>query len=417
MDQPEFGRIAEIAPGNRRADVAEGIGTVGFCFILKTKALLLLRQVIRSERFAAHVERTRCGTVRVGDRVALGDHLAIFANRTKRLIPHFVIDNHILAKVGDRRIGDHCLPAALERAAGVRVEIGRSGLLDNKNADHAEPGLLPVAVAVKRQRAFLMVGRNVPLIDLALAILHDRVGIGRRRRLTRLLNDRAGAVNMNADRLFIFFIFVAQGNNHAIALIGPDDQRLNHVTLQAVGRSAGIIFFFPRRGIGGFFFAHRVDIFGEHIDIAGVEVEPLIQRHLDVRCRDVEFLHGSRFGAAATGADTFFRVARPQQHALLHHSAEHVELMARPLHGGEGPFLLCAVHVMGYLLVRHLLNQVDSRQPGRTPFERILDDHLCSQFLLPVCRCFLLLRLYWCRDRRGLFGNGPVRGREDNESG
>jgi len=126
VNQTPLGRIAHVAPRNRRGNITEGIGAVGHRFIFKMEIFLLKREVIDPERLAAIIECACRGTIGVGVRVPLRDHLAAPVQRAERLIPDLMVENGIFPEVGDVRIRDHHLPAAFSFLAGDRVDVRRS---------------------------------------------------------------------------------------------------------------------------------------------------------------------------------------------------------------------------------------------------------------------------------------------------
>jgi hypothetical protein len=69
----------------------------------------------------------------------------------------------------------------------------------------------------------------------------------------------------------------------AIALVAAKDEGLNPLILQPVHHCARVVpFHVARLFILRFFRAHLVDILRQHVHIAGIKIEPHIQRDLDV---------------------------------------------------------------------------------------------------------------------------------------
>ena len=106
----------------------------------------------------------------------------------------------------------------------------------------------------------------------------------------------------------------------AITLIGPDDERLDHIALQSVRHGARIVLLLPRLLVRRLLGSRLIQIFVQDIHVPRKEVEKPAQRDFHVDRRDVIFLDGRCRRAPLPVRDRdFVRVIRHQQHALLHH--------------------------------------------------------------------------------------------------
>src|SRR5262245_43857058 len=251
---------------------------------------MLQMHLIDPEWLATVIDRTTTRTIGVRQRITLREKITFLIQRTERFITDFVIEEHELAEVGSSSIVDVHLPTTLHFLVGAttqRVEILRPFRLHNKGAKEAHYGQFTVmAVRVKLPYAFLHVGMDIPLELLRLARRHDRVGIGGRRRLARRTDDHAGSLYEQAP--ILTFHLVSKRHLDAVALIGPEDQRLDHVALKTRRDRTRIEAFLVTRFLVLRFLGTRFsDIFGVHIHVPRIEIEPTVQRDFDVDHRHV----------------------------------------------------------------------------------------------------------------------------------
>src|SRR6478735_6563028 len=123
---------------------------------------------------------------------------------------------------------------------------------------------------------------DVPFQFDALSLRGDRIGIRRDGGFAGRADDHTGAVNMKTD-VFPALQLVLERDLDAIALVPSKHEWLDPIVLQTAGDRAWIeAFLAPRISVTSFFFPHLIDIFGEHIHITGIKVEPSIQRDLDI---------------------------------------------------------------------------------------------------------------------------------------
>src|SRR6476659_7156807 len=103
--------------------------------------------IINAERLAAIVDGAAAGTIRVGERIALRQEVALLIQRTKRFVADFMIDQHELAKVGASAVLDDRLPAARGRrsiARTQRLQVARAARFDDERAKKSHDRQLPI---------------------------------------------------------------------------------------------------------------------------------------------------------------------------------------------------------------------------------------------------------------------------------
>ncbi len=293
VNQPPLDRIAQIPAGDRRRNVAEGVGAVGQGLVLEPEILMLQVHLVDAEGLAAIVDRAAARAVGVGQRIALRQEVALLVQRTEGFVADFVIEQHEFAEVRSGPVVDVDLPARLDflvGAAADRIDVLGSLRLHDEGAEEAQHRQLAVmAVGVELPHAFLHVRMDVPLELLRLAGRHDGIRIRRRGRFAGRAHDRAGGLDEQAA-VFRFHL-VPERHLDAIALIGPDHQRLNHVALQSGGDGARIIAVLIAGGLVlGLFRTGLLHVLRQDVHVAGIVVEPAVQRDFDVDHRNVVLL-------------------------------------------------------------------------------------------------------------------------------
>ncbi|MCG3768528.1 MAG: hypothetical protein JW394_0640 [Nitrospira sp.] len=71
---------------------------------------MLYMHVVDAERFAPIVNRAATGTIRIGQRVALWEKVALLVQRTERFVTDFMINYNKLPKVRAGSVLNHDLP-------------------------------------------------------------------------------------------------------------------------------------------------------------------------------------------------------------------------------------------------------------------------------------------------------------------
>src|SRR2546426_10249613 len=115
-------------------------------------------------------------------------------------------------------------------------------------------------------------------------------------------------MDMKADRVSAFQ-GIPQSDLDAVALVATDHEGLDVVALNTVGDSPRIVlvlFVLTRLGVLGLFCPHFLDVFGQDVHVAGIEIEPLVQRDLDIDGGDIILPHWGGRGASATGRRYWF---------------------------------------------------------------------------------------------------------------
>ena len=230
---------------------------------------------------------------------------------------------------------------------------------------------------------FLGVRVDVPLELAGLLFLDDRIRVRRRRRGSGGAHHHARAMDMQADRSAALIQLVRKLELDAVALVGAEDERLNPLGLHAGNHSAWIEpFLVARFLILGFFCAHLIDILIQHVHIAGIEVEPRIQRNLDVDRGHVVLLHRSRGRAlpSARHCHGLHTGIGHEEHVLpacsilVHHGGGVVHPAVDALHLG----------ILGHMLHDPLMLLFNHRRTLGHAAHRILDDRLTLEFLRPA---------------------------------
>src|SRR5215470_19706187 len=116
VNKAEFRGVTHVGTWNGRGRVTEGIGAVPHRLILETEILVLHVHVVDAEWLAPVVDRTTARTIRVSERIALRQKIALLVDRAERLIADFVVDQHKLSEVRTRAVLDYHLPAAARRS-------------------------------------------------------------------------------------------------------------------------------------------------------------------------------------------------------------------------------------------------------------------------------------------------------------
>src|SRR3972149_8936790 len=89
------------------------------------------------------------------------------------------------------------------------------------------------------------------------------------------------------------FQLIAKGDDHAIALVGSDIERLDHVGLETGGDGAGIVsFFLSCLPVDLLYVADLLDILAQNIHIPREKVQPLIDGDFRIDRRDVKLSSG-----------------------------------------------------------------------------------------------------------------------------
>ncbi len=291
MHQAELRRIAQVAARNRGRGVAERVGAVPHGLVLEPEILVLDVHVVEAERLAPVVQCPAARPIRIGQRITLRKEVAFLVHRAERLVADFMINDHKLAEVRAGAVLDDGLPAAGHRsrvAGPQRVEVLRPVRLHDERSEQTHHGQFAiVAVTVELPPAFLRARVDVPLQLHAFILCRDGVRVGRGRRLAGGADHHARPVDVQAHILAAFKL-VLQGKLHAVPLVRADDQRLNPLVLEPVADRAGIIsLLLARRFVLGLFLTGLFQILGQHVHVAGIEVQPLVDRDLDIDGRDV----------------------------------------------------------------------------------------------------------------------------------
>ena len=351
--------------------------------------------VVDAERFAAIVQGPRARTIGVRQRVALRQEVAVLVHRTKRLVTHFMVNQHELAEIRARAVLDHRLPPASVLRGGPRsqrIVVLRPARLDDEHPEQAHDRQFPViTVRMELPSALLGVRMDVPfhldgLSDAVLFTVFRRTGrhrirVGRGCRLPGCTHDHVGPVDVQAD-LLAEFQRVPQRDFHAIALVAANHQGLDPLVLDAVLHAAGIMmaFFLPGRRVLRFFFANVGNVFGQGVHVAGIEIQPLIQGNLHVDGGHVILPHRRGVGAQAALHRNRFDVGIGGQQAvgrpgpvLVHHR-----------HGIEGARCIALMlRVFLHLPHQTLMLQLDQRRALGASFHRVFRDGLAFEPFSP----------------------------------
>ncbi len=385
VDQAELRWIADVGTGNRRGRITEGIGAIAHRLVLEPEVLVLHVHVVDTERLAAIVDRASARTIGIGQRVALGQKVALLVQWPEGLVADFVVVEHELAEVRARPVLDHDLPAAGGRgriAAAERFPVRGPARLDDERSEEPHDGQLAVvAEGVELADALLGVRVDVPLEIAALVLGDDGVGIGGRGGRAGGTYHHGRPMDVQADVLAAFQL-VGQLDLDAIALVGADGQRLNPLGLHAGNDGAGIeALLVAGFLVLGFLRAHLVEVLVQHIHVAGIVIEPLIQRDLDVDRGHVVLLDRRGRGAlaAARHRHRFDAGIGHEQHVLpagavlVHHRLSVVHPGVDALH----------LRIMGHMLHDALMLLLDHRRPLGLAGYRVFDDRLSLELFRP----------------------------------
>ena len=296
VHNPPLDRIAQVRPRQRRRDIAEGIGAVGQGLVLEPEILMLEMHLINAERFAAVVQRAAAWTIGVGQRIPLGQEIALLVDRPEGFVTDFVIEDHVLAEIRARAVVNHHLPAAPgfgRRSQADWFKVTRALRFHHKGSKQPHHRQLAVvAVAMELADAFLHRGVDVPLHVHGLAGGQDRVRVGGGGSLAGRADDHARPMNVKAPHFILQL--VTQRDLDAIALVAPDGKRLDDVALQARRNGSWIeliLFVLTSGFVPSLFRAGLLDVFGQDVHVAGIVIQPPIQGDLDGDHRDVIRLH------------------------------------------------------------------------------------------------------------------------------
>ena len=387
VHQAELSRIAHIGTRNRRRGIAKRIGAITHRLVFEPEILMLHVHVVDAERLAAIVDCTATRTIGVGQRIALRQEVALLIERAERFVADFVIDQHKLAKVRTGAVLNDRLPPTGGRrgiALAERFQVARSARLDNERAEQSHHRQLTVlAIGMELADTFLSVWVNVPFELADLLLFDDRIGVGRRRRGSGGAHHHARSMDMQTDRSTALFQFVRELELHAVTLVGAEHKRLDPLGLHARKYGAWIeSFLIARFPILGFFCAHLIQILIQHVHVAWVEVEPRVERDLDVDRGHVVLLHRGR------GRTLPATCQRHRLHTRIGHEEHVLPACSILVHHGGG-----VVHpgvdtlhlgILGHMIHNPLMLQFNHRRTLGLAAHRILDDRLTFEFLCPT---------------------------------
>src|SRR2546428_9566978 len=188
-------------------------------------------------------------------------------------------------------------------------------------------------------------------------------------------------MDMKADRVSAFQ-GIPQSDLDAVALVATDHEGLDVVALNTVGDSPRVVlvlFVLTRLGVLGLFCSDLFNVLRQDVHIPGVEIEPLVQRDLDVDGGDVILPHWGSRGTSATGRRYWFNTwLRCQQVTLaivLVHRGHAVEQAGV---GDQSSFRL-----PGHLLHEPVVLQLDQCRAIGTARYRIFHNRLAFELLRP----------------------------------
>ncbi len=182
--------------------------------------------------------------------------------------------------------------------------------------------------------------------------------------------------------VFPAFQLVAELDLDAIALVGADGQRLDPLGLQTGDDGSRIeAFFVSGLFVLGLFRTNLLEVLVQHVHVAGIKIEPLVQRDLDVdRGHVVLFHRGSRRAlAAARHRHRFDTRIRHEQHVLsartilVHHGLSVVHAGVDTLH----------LRIMGHVLHDALVLLLDHCRTIGLTGHRIFNDRLPLELFRP----------------------------------
>ena len=387
VNQPVFRGITQITPGNRGTGITKGIRTISHGFIFKAEVLMLNVHIVDTERFAPVVQRPGSRPVGIGQRVTLRQEVAVLVHRPERFVTHFMINQHEFPEIRAHAVLNNGLPAARHlrsRPHSQGIQILRTGWFDHEHSEQTHHGQLTViTVTVELPAPFLGVGMDVPfhlhgrgftiLFAFFIGAIGNGIRIRRRRRLTGFADHHARPVDVKTHVL-AEFQRVPERDFHAITLVAANHQGLDVLPLDPVLHPTGIMvpFFFARVRVLGFLFPNTLDILRQRVHVAGIVIQPLIQRDFHVDRGNIIMLYRSRgraFSAArhrhrfdvAVGSQQVVALASA---ILVHHG--HRVVAARV---GFGHFFL-------HLLHQPLMLLFDKRGALGSPLLGILNNGL-----------------------------------------
>src|SRR2546427_6199408 len=188
-------------------------------------------------------------------------------------------------------------------------------------------------------------------------------------------------MDMKADRVSAFQ-GIPQSNLYTVPLVSTEEEGLNIIALYSIrhgSRVVLVLFVLTRLGVLGLFCSDLFNVLRQDVHIPGVEIEPLVQRDLDVDGGDVILPHWGGRGTSATGRRYWFNTwLRCQQVTLaivLVHRGHAVEQAGV---GDQSRF-----HLPGLLFNEPAVLQLDQcRAIGRARY-RIFHDRLAVELLRP----------------------------------
>ena len=387
VHQTELGRIAHIGTGNRRRGIAERIGAVSHRLVFEPEVFVLHMHVVDAERLAAIVDCTATRTIGVGQRITLRQEVALLIERAEGLVADFVIDQHKLAEVRTGTVFDDRLPTTGGRrwiALAERLQVARSARLDNERAEQSHHGQFAVlAIGMELADTFLGVRVDVPLELACLLFFDDRIRVRRGCRRAGGAHHHARPMDVQTDRSTALFQLVRELDLDAVTLVGAENEGLNPLCLHARNHGARIEpFLVAGFFVLGFFCAHLIQIFIQHVHIAWIEVEPRVERDLDIDRGHVVLLHRSRGRtlSAACQRHRFHARIGHKQHVLppcsilVHHGRGVVHPGVDTLHLG----------ILGHMLHDPLVLLFNHCRTLGLAAHRILDNRLTFEFLRPT---------------------------------
>ena len=205
---------------------------------------------------------------------------------------------------------------------------------------------------------------------------------------------------MKAD-VFATFQLVAQLDLDAIPLVAANRQRLNPLGLHTGNHRARIkAFLVARFPILRFFRPNLVEIFIQRVHVAGIKIEPLVQRDLDVDRRHVVLLDRRRGRALPASRQCHWL------HSWVGHQQEILTACPILVHHGLGiehtRIDLLRLRIMSQMLHDPLVLLLNHRRALRLSGHRIFDNRLPLQLLRPRRelmghRCLLRRRMVHMR--------------------
>ena len=387
VDQPELRRIAHIGTRNRRGRVAERIGAIPHRLVFEPEVLVLHVHVVDAERLAAIVDRAAARTIGVGqaDRAAAGSRPSY--SRAECFVADFVIHQHEFPEVRTGPVLDDDLPTTRGRG-GVAVPE-RFEVLDPRGSTTKDPKS-PITVSSRSlakvwncRTPFLGARVDVPFELPALLFCDDGIGIRRGRAaapvaLTTMLDP--WMCKLTSRRLPA----CSELDLDAVTLVGADGKRLNPLRLHPGITAPGSNPSLSRASLFLVSSARTLSISSiQHIHVAGIEIEPLVERDLDVDRGYIvlpspgPWPDTSRPPVCATGSTP--RIGH-EEHVLtscsilVHHGGGVVHPGVDLLH----------LRILGHMLHDPLMVLFDHRGTLGLAAHRVLDDRLTFELFRPT---------------------------------